>query len=262
MFDITLSKNKTLILIDASYYVFYRYFATSKWYNIQQKEYTEDEFNISFLKHLQSDIKKISKKWKTDINNIIFCLDCARSKIWRNEYYSEYKSTRVLNNNFNQNIFGIFYNYLKNKDIRTIYCDKLEADDIVYLTHMSVKTEFNKITVITNDNDYLQLISDNTEIVNMQFKNILTRTKLTTSKSILIFKALLGDKSDNIPKVGTGINKETAIKMANDENMLKNWLDKHNLNEKYEFNLKLISFEYIPHELKNIFNYLYRFTIN
>lgn len=261
MFDITLSKNKTLILIDASYYVFYRFFATSKWYNIQKKEYTEEEFNISFLKHLQSDIKKITKKWKTDINNIIFCLDCARTKIWRNDYYSEYKSTRVLNNNFNQNIFSVFYNYLKEKEIRTIYCDKLEADDVVYLTHISIKNEFNKITVITNDNDYLQLISDNTEIVNMQFKNILTRTKLTTSKSILIFKALLGDKSDNIPKIGTGINKETAIKMANDENMLKNWLDKHNLNDKYEFNLKLISFEYIPQELQKIFNYLYRFDI-
>ena len=43
MFDITLSKDKTLILIDASYYVFYRYFATSKWYNIQKKEFTEEE---------------------------------------------------------------------------------------------------------------------------------------------------------------------------------------------------------------------------
>tara|TARA_B110000114_G_scaffold25268_1_gene24893 strand:- start:609 stop:1397 length:789 start_codon:yes stop_codon:yes gene_type:complete len=261
MFDITLSKNKTLILIDASYYVFYRFFATSKWYNIQKKEYTEEEFNISFLKHLQSDIKKITKKWKTDINNMIFCLDCARTKIWRNEYYSEYKSTRVLNTSFNQNIFSVFYNFLKEKGICTLYCDKLEADDVVYLTHISIKNEFNKITIITNDNDYLQLISDNTEIVNMQFKNILTRTKLTTSKSILIFKALLGDKSDNIPKVGSGINKETAIKMANDENMLKNWLDKHNLNETYEFNLKLISFEYIPQELKKKFNNIYRFDI-
>jgi len=95
----------------------------------------------------------------------------------------------------------------------------------------------------------------------MQFKNILSRTKLTTSDSILIFKALLGDKSDNIPKVGSGINKETAIKMANDKIMLKNWLDKHNLNENFEFNLKLISFEYIPIELKNNFKTLYRFDI-
>ena len=147
------------------------------------------------------------------------------------------------------------------KKINIINCEKLEADDIVYLTHLSVKNEINKITIITNDNDYLQLISENTEIVNMQFKNILSRTKLTTSDSILIFKALLGDKSDNIPKVGSGINKETAIKMANDKLMLKNWLDKHNLNEKFEFNLKLISFEYIPIELQKNFNNLYRFDI-
>lgn len=261
MIDITLSKNKPLILIDASYYVFYRYFATLKWYNIQKKEFTETEFNNSFLKHLLSDLKKIIKKWKSVNNNLIFCLDCARTKIWRNEYFSEYKSTRVLNNNFNQNIFNVFYNYLKEKNLITINCDKLEADDIVYLTYTAVKNDFDKIVIITNDNDYLQLISDNTEIVNMQFKNILTRTKLTSSNSILTFKALLGDKSDNIPKVGSGINKDTAIKMANDENMLKTWLDNNNLHEKYEFNLQLISFEYIPIELQKKFNSLYRFIV-
>ena len=50
-----------------------------QWYNIVKKEFFEDDFNISFIKHLQSDIKNY-KKWKTDINNIIFCLDCARTK--------------------------------------------------------------------------------------------------------------------------------------------------------------------------------------
>lgn len=261
MFDITISKEKTLILIDASYYVFYRFFATLKWYNIQKKEFTENEFNNSFLKHLSSDLKKITKKWKTNTDNVIFCLDCARSKIWRNEYFKEYKNGRVLNINFNQNIFNIFYNYLKEKNLNTANCDKLEADDVIYLTHKAIKNKVDNIVIITNDNDYLQLITNNTEIINMQFKNILNRTKLTTSKSILIFKALLGDKSDNIPKIGTGINKENATKMANDEEMLKNWLDINDLNDKYNFNLKLISFEYIPLELQNNFKNLYNLII-
>tara|TARA_B110001450_G_scaffold151464_1_gene141366 strand:+ start:5393 stop:6181 length:789 start_codon:yes stop_codon:yes gene_type:complete len=261
MFDITISKEKTLILIDASYYVFYRFFATLKWYNIQKKEFTENEFNNSFLKHLSSDLKKITKKWKTNTDNVIFCLDCARSKIWRNEYFKEYKNGRVLNINFNQNIFNIFYNYLKEKNLNTANCDKLEADDVIYLTHKAIKNKVDNIVIITNDNDYLQLITNNTEIINMQFKNILNRTKLTTSKSILIFKALLGDKSDNIPKICTGINKENATKMANDEEMLKNWLDINDLNDKYNFNLKLISFEYIPLELQNNFKNLYNLII-
>ena len=261
MFDITISKEKTLILIDASYYVFYRFFATLKWYNIQKKEFTENEFNNSFLKHLSSDLKKITKKWKTNTDNVIFCLDCARSKIWRNEYFKEYKNGRVLNINFNQNIFNIFYNYLKEKNLNTANCDKLEADDVIYLTHKAIKNKVDNIVIITNDNDYLQLITNNTEIINMQFKNILNRTKLTTSKSILIFKALLGDKSDNIPKICTGINKENATKMANDEEMLKNWLDINDLNNKNNFNLKLISFEYIPLELQNNFKNLYNLII-
>jgi hypothetical protein len=49
--------------------------------------------------------------------------------------------------------------------------------------------------------------------------------------------------------------------MANDELLLKNWLDKHGLHDKYNLNIQLISFEYIPLELKNEFNKLYNFII-
>jgi len=259
MFIVTLNKNKPIILIDASYYVFYRYFATTKWYNIQKKTFTEAEFNKSFLSHVESDIKKIIKKWKTVTTNIIYCIDCGRSKIWRNEYFKEYKSSRVLNNNFNQNIFNVFYNHIFQNRYNSINLDKLEADDIVYLTHYNIYNSFDKIIIITNDNDYLQLIDEKTDVVNMQFKNIKFRTNLSTAKSNLIYKTLLGDKSDNIPKISTTINKELALKLCNDEILLEEWLEKNNMNDNYNFNLKLISFEYIPDELKEKFRQNYSF---
>ena len=95
----------------------------------------------------------------------------------------------------------------------------------------------------------------------MQFKNIKFRTNLNTAKSNLIYKTLLGDKSDNIPKIYTTINKELALKLCNDEILLEEWLKNNNMNDKYNFNLKLISFEYIPDELKNSFRKNYSFCI-
>lgn len=259
---ITLKKSKPIVLIDSSYYVFYRYFATYKWYTMQKKEFDEQTFNESFIKHMSSDIKKLTKKWKTDINNIVFCCDCPRSKIWRNDIYKGYKITRQQNQNFNQNIFNVFKNNIESNNYNIINIDRLEADDIIYLMHSKIKAEHNNIIVITNDNDYLQLLCDGTSIINMQFKNINVRTNCKDGKSNLYYKSLIGDKSDNIPKISSLVNKEVASKLCENYEDLVDWLNKNNIYDKFMFNLKLISFEYIPDEYVNIFNKTYKIDVN
>ena len=261
---ITFNCNKPIILIDSSYYVFYRYFATYKWYTMQKKIIEEEKFITSFIKHMESDLKKIIKKWKTDIYNIVFCIDCPRSKIWRNDIYKDYKSNRQHNQNFDQNIFKTFNEYIKNNNINYINIDRLEADDIVYLIHNKIKSINNKknIIIITNDNDYLQLIDIETEIYNMQFKNIKKRTQCIDGNSNLYYKSLLGDKSDNIPKISPIITKELALKLCLlDIDKINIWLHEKNLYEKFMFNLTLISFNYIPNEYINIFNEKYSFKL-
>jgi len=263
MYNILLNYNKTILLIDSSYYVFYRYFATYKWYSMQKKKdtYTESEFAESFIKHMQSDIKKISRKWKTETKNIIFCADCPRSKIWRNDIFTDYKSTRQHQQNFNQNIFSVFYNYIEKNTLNIINIDRLEADDVVYLIHKKINNIANNIIIISNDNDYLQLISENTQIINMQFKNIKSRTNCTTGISNLYYKALIGDKSDNIPKVSNLINKDIALELSSyNITKLENWLKERDIYENFMFNLKLISFAYIPNEYNKEFEKEY--TLN
>lgn len=265
MYNILLNYNKNIILIDSSYYVFYRFFATYKWYSMQKKSdcVTENEFSESFIKHMQSDIKKIIKKWKTEINNIIFCADCPRSKIWRNEIYADYKITRQQNQNFDQKIFNVFNKYISDNNINTVNIPRLEADDVVYLIHKKLLNVSKKIIIITNDNDYLQLICEKTEIINMQFKDIKLRSKCNSAISNLYYKSLIGDKSDNIPKISNIINKELALKLSTYSiDSLNKWLNENNLYEKFMFNLKLISFVYIPNEYINIFDDNYKFNID
>ena len=245
--------NKPIILIDGSYYVFYRYFATVRWFSFQKKEFdintiTEnEEYIVSFIKHMESDLKKICKKWKTDIKNIVFCTDCQRCKIWRNDIYKEYKGSRGQNLNFNSSIFTIFSEYIQNRGIKKIWFERLEADDVIYLIQNKLKQlTLQNIVIITNDNDYLQLADKNVSIINMQFKDITLRGN-KNAKSDLLNKAIYGDKSDNIQKIAPFITKEKALQLSKmDEGEIRFWLIENNLMEKFNFNMNLISFEKIP----------------
>lgn len=242
----------TIVLIDCSYYVFYRYFATMRWFSFQKKTFeieniTENqEFIESFIKHIENDLVKICKKLKTNIKNIVFCSDCQRSKIWRNDIFPDYKGSRVNNTNFNKNIFTIFNDFIDKKNIQKVAMDRLEADDVIYLLQKKIKKDTCKIYIITNDNDYLQLADCNVHIINMQFKDIRTRGNYD-AKVDLNFKTIIGDKSDNIQKIASFITKEKALELAMmSEEELNKWMIENSLVDKFNFNKQLICFENIP----------------
>ena len=68
MNTIYFNKNN-IILIDSSYYVFHRYFATYRWFSFQNINVSVDDiinnniFINAFYKHINNDIKKLCKKW-------------------------------------------------------------------------------------------------------------------------------------------------------------------------------------------------------
>jgi 5'-3' exonuclease len=250
---IRLEKGKPIILIDASYFIFYRYFSTLKWYQFQDKtiDYgtiTEDEdFMGAFYKHTLADLTKVCKKWKTPMSQVIFCCDCARESIWRNTFTTGYKSHRIQNPQFNPTIFTKFYSYIQDTYHR-ICVDNLEADDIVCLTKKLIGDE--DIVIITNDNDYLQLIDERTKIYNMSGKgNDITTRSCGDPKTDLKLKIILGDKSDNIPPIHKGIGAITAKKLAAlSDDDLETYLIEKGCKEIYDNNRLLIDFEMIPAE--------------
>tara|TARA_B100001778_G_scaffold109679_1_gene89746 strand:- start:3510 stop:4277 length:768 start_codon:yes stop_codon:yes gene_type:complete len=246
MFDIKITK-EPIILVDCSYYIFYRYFATSKWISFQSNS-EEIDFLESFERHLENDLKKLSKKFKTIKSNIYFGVDCFRSTIWRNELLNCYKQNRVDNPNFNKNIFDYFKTILATKyKLKLISSDHLEADDVIALIHKQITNKINTI-IITNDSDYVQLQNPNTIIVNMQLKDITIKHNI---ENYTIYKALTGDKSDNIKRVGkiTKVNASNLIKKPVKE--IYEWLEDNKLLNEFNDNMKLIDFNYIPENLAN-----------
>lgn len=269
---VILNSSKPIILIDQSYYIFNRYYATYNWYKRQDNEKTFDYENIdennsfilAFFRHFENDMIKLMKKFKTIKTNIIFCIDCSRCDIWRNEIYPNYKMTRTKKTNFNSVIFTLFQNYITNNNYNFCSFDKLEADDITYLLQKKLKEEFDtpKIVIITNDSDYLQMYDNMTTIMNMQFKDLSLRIK-NNPKIELEFKIIYGDKSDNIQKIQVGLNKENAFKLAiTSEKEKMEYLYKYNLKNKYDLNKTLVDLSYIPENLIIDFYNKYNIIIN
>lgn len=273
MNTINFNKNN-IILIDSSYYVFHRYFATYRWFSFQNIDVSienivsNEVFINAFYKHINNDIKKLCKKWNTNKNNIVFCLDCQRAEIWRNDIYNTYKATRIQKTNFNKKIFNIFNEYIKSLGFQYLSQYRLEGDDVIYLSQKMIKkhldalndTDIN-IIIIANDNDFLQLVDKKVLVYNMQFKELVKRG-YNDPKVDLLFKAIYGDKSDNISKIGAGITKEKALMLSNMLDIEREkYIKENGYEDKFRLNMNLISFENIPTEYTDVFNNNTKITI-
>jgi 5'-3' exonuclease len=228
--------------------------------NLSTSWHNYTTFYYSIFKNLRENKLRIFELGLgTNKENIVFCLDCQRSDIWRNDIYNTYKATRTQKNNFNKKIFNIFNEYIKLLDFKYISQDRLEGDDVIYLSQKMIKTHLEsfknlEIIIITNDNDFLQLVDKHVHIYNMQFKELMKRG-YNDPKIDLLFKAIYGDKSDNIPKIGSGITKEKALMLSNMQDSERDkYIKDSGYEDKFILNMKLISFENIPEKYTEIFS--------
>ena len=281
---LTLDSTKPIVLVDGSYFVFHRFYATLKWYKFRNKDINDsdcminEELCTAIKKHALVDLCKMRKKWacmpegknrisKKDWESvpIWFATDCPRMNIWRSKLIENYKGTRdVKRRPFDPKCFEILYDCLT-KEVPFLGLDGLEADDIIALTHKTLRELgfHGKIICITNDNDYLQLLDDNTVLYNLDDKDIGARGCCNPKKDLL-FKILLGDKSDNIPPVKSKINEKNLKELVNlsEEEII----DSLKLNEEEHktmvLNRKLIDFSMIPENLVAKYRDTYQLNVS
>jgi 5'-3' exonuclease len=261
---------ETYILIDGSYYIFYRLFALVNWWKLSHKDEPitnleeNPEFVQKFKNLIQDKLKEIPKKIgipkKTHVKYIIG-QDCKRENIWRNNLYSQYKGTRGDYSDAKVNpgpFFKIVYQEqlfqnITNLDINVIRNSSLEADDCLaiaskYLIHQNPQ---NKVYIITSDTDYLQLIQSNISLYNLKYKPVNTeKNSLGCPKKDLLYKIIIGDKSDNIPSVFQKCGPKKTLNYVNDVETFESDLIKYNAFEQYKLNRRLIDFTQIPELLK------------
>jgi len=92
----------------------------------------------------------------------------------------------------------------------------VEADDVIaYLANLTAERE-GKAIIMSTDKDFLQLVSDDIDIWNPIKKKVYHPEQVVEEygihpRNFAIFRALDGDKSDNIPGV-RGIGKKSLVK--------------------------------------------------
>lgn len=264
-----IKEHNTIILIDGSYFVFYRYYAVCAWLKLAHKEsykeIMEDPINNllfveKFHKFCEDSFAKIYKKYgnKNETYQLIISKDCPRNNIWRLPYYSNYKSERKKNP-FLHKFFEYFYNNIILKTPEKyllISHPDLESDDCIAILTKNIEktTERKNIIIISSDKDYLQLVKKNNthtiQLIDLKFKEI---SNSLNNKKDLFEKIVNGDKSDNIkPICNKSLSKEKITEyFKNQDEFINNLTDKEK--ENFERNKLLIDFENIPKQLQDEF---------
>jgi len=247
------------LLIDGSYYIFYRFHAILSWWKhakpdipLSDNPFINDEFKSQFIKVFISKKDDIVNKLKIEKPLIIVALDCPRQDIWRNDLYGDYKKGRANNKNVGEAFKLVFEEELFEKmgANMVIKHPKLEADDCVAITVKNIRqlSPDKKIYIITSDMDYLQIANENTIPINLQFKQLQeSKQSFKNNEKDLFCKIIMGDKSDNISSVFKKCGIKTAEKYYNDKSLFEKRLDDlEGTKKKYNLNKKLIDFNETP----------------
>ena len=255
--------SQSFLLIDGSYYCFYRYYALHTWWKNAKKDivldnpYDNKDFVDKFRKTFVDKLLEIKKKLKIKDAITIVAKDCLREKIWRMDIYDKYKANRTYDDSFMGGpFFAMAYGedlFIKGGAQTILEHPRLEADDCIAITtkHILETRPDAKIYIITSDTDYLQLLEDRVFIYNLKFKPVNeTKSYKGDPEKYIFCKILIGDKVDGIPGVFNKCGDKTADKCWEDESFLKEKMKKEdNAIEKFERNRTLMHFNCIPIEL-------------
>jgi len=168
-----------------------------------------------------------------DPTKVVIVFDGVGGSSARRNLFPAYKANRNTSRMTNYSIFSSkdeeqesinnqisrLIQYLQCLPVTVISIDGLEADDIIgYLANKFQKHEATqKVTIMSADKDFLQLVSDKVHCYSPTKKKIYTPKDVleefgVSSSNFLNYKILMGDQSDNIPGI-TGLGPKKLIKL-------------------------------------------------
>lgn len=168
-----------------------------------------------FLRSLGSLIRIINP------TSIYVIFDGLGSSQNRKNLLPEYKSGRNINRITNWDAFENIdeemdskisqivrlIHYMKCLPVKTLCIDKVEADDVIaHYSKYLTENHNSKITIVSNDNDFIQLVNKNITVYRPAEKLFYDPDKVKNKfnlhpENFIIYKTLLGDNSDKVKGV-------------------------------------------------------------
>ncbi|MCO5205833.1 MAG: DNA polymerase I [Anaerolineae bacterium] len=152
-------------------------------------------------------------------------------RTFRDDMFTDYKGTREKMPDELALQIERIRQVIRTMNIPVLELDGYEADDVLGTIAKQAKPLGVPVHIITGDRDLLQLVDDNT-VVELPPSRYQRQPRIYTPalvveeyemqpRQIIDWKALEGDKSDNIPGVA-GIGKKTAVKLLEEYGDLDN----------------------------------------
>jgi 5'-3' exonuclease len=112
--------------------------------------------------------------------------------------------------------FSRLVSYLDALPVTFLSMDGIEADDTIAYIAQLYKEKSKKITIVSTDRDFYQLVNDQIEIWSPIKKKMYDTKRVLNEfgvhpKNYVMYRSFTGDKSDNIPGVN-GIGPKTLLK--------------------------------------------------
>ncbi|HEL2018192.1 TPA: DNA polymerase I [Streptococcus suis] len=211
-----MKKNK-LLLIDGSSVAFRAFFAL---YNQIDRFKNANGLHTNAIYGFNLMLDHMMKR--IEPTHILVAFDAGKTT-FRTEMYADYKAGRAKTPDEFREQFPFIRQMLDAMGVKHYELDQYEADDIIgTLDKMAERTEIPfDVTIVSGDKDLIQLTDENT-VVEISKKGVVEFEEFTpaylmekmgiTPTQFIDLKALMGDKSDNIPGV-TKIGEKTGLKL-------------------------------------------------
>ncbi|HEL1985164.1 TPA: DNA polymerase I [Streptococcus suis] len=211
-----MKKNK-LLLIDGSSVAFRAFFAL---YNQIDRFKSPTGLHTNAIYGFNLMLDHMMKR--IEPTHILVAFDAGKTT-FRTEIYADYKAGRAKTPDEFREQFPFIRQMLDAMGVKHYELDRYEADDIIgTLDKMAERTDVPfDVTIVSGDKDLIQLTDENT-VVEISKKGVAEFEEFTpaylmeklgiTPTQFIDLKALMGDKSDNIPGV-TKIGEKTGLKL-------------------------------------------------
>ncbi len=212
-------KNKKVVLIDGSGYIYRAYYALPPMTRLDGKP-------VNAVYGFCSMMMKLLKEMPADYMAVVF--DASR-KTFRMDIFPEYKGTRkdVPEDLIPQ--FPLMRQAVDAFSLAQVEMEGFEADDLLATYSRLAGEEGAEVTIVSADKDLMQLVGSGVTIYdpmkqkNIEAEQVIEKFGVTPDKVIDV-QALAGDTSDNVPGV-RGIGIKTAAALITEYGSLENLLD-------------------------------------
>jgi DNA polymerase-1 len=193
--------------------------------------YNEDGDHIGGITGFLYSVGKTVRDFKP--SRLIIVFDGRGGSARRKKIYGDYKANRAnktklrRHDHHNSTIedeqesmryqFSRLVSYLDCLPVTFMAMDGIEADDAIAYIAQMYETECKKITIVSTDRDFYQLVDDRIQVWSPIKKKMYDTQAVIDEfgihpSNMVVYRSFTGDASDNIPGVN-GIGPKTILKL-------------------------------------------------